>query len=179
MQKEYKIKSGETIYDIAVKALNGLDNLVYIIADNPDKIVSIDDDLNLLAADVILIDDSYYQKTTPGLSLNQGDLATTTKVKGVDQQSALDICLEVYGTLDNYVKVLTDNDFSNSDSQSVLFKECTFDLSRITDNTVRTRLKRNGIRFTTLLEEEKGDYLVTEDYADIVGTEDDYSIIAE
>lgn len=154
MLKEYKIQDGENVIDIAGVTLGGFDNIIRMIQESGGFFVSVDDDLSSKVTQSVPYDDSLYQKRAAELIIKDPkNEPTTGKIKSLFSQSSIDLCLEAYGDLDNYISFLQVNGINGTNERDMYGKEIIFELSK--QSSVRKDLLKNSVRFTTALDLQK------------------------
>lgn len=168
MLQEVKIKSNQSIYDVALNSLGGFDNLFYLINNNP-VLPNINADLDDYVSDSLSFDDVYYQIPSPRLYLKNNVISNISSVIGQEQQSIYDLCLMRYGSFDNLYRTVTDSKIVSLNNPSVNSVSCNFDSTIVVNNGIVSAIKKRNYQFATLVENESNtDYLLQEDGDDFL-----------
>lgn len=162
MLKENKILAGQTIFDLSNISLGGMDNIMTLIALNP-QFESLDVDLADFVGQNYIYDDAYYQNRTYQLQLpTPKEPSNIGTVLGYDNQSLEDLCLMAYGSLDFFVKFISDNNYKLN-SPEIATKTATFDKSLVIDGSLKPILTKKGyILAGGLVNETIDNYRITE-----------------
>ena len=176
MLQEIKIQSGQSIYDVSINELNGLDNLLQLLIQNKN-ITNLDFDLKNIATENIKYDDIYIEKKQAELTLTTSISSTIQNIKTLQGQSIYDICLQSYGSLDLMNKLLKDNNIYNLDSTDISMRNINFDETKVIDKYILDYIYKNKINYSTGINLNMK-VLVTESGI-IINTESGQTIIIE
>ena len=109
MPNVYKIKDGETIFDVAIATYGSLDQVYKIIQENPD-IESIDSELDLVAQPGLSVTFENDFVSPESQEERQLPEVETTNVYTVrDAQSIFDLALTLYGNVERVYQIIQDN----------------------------------------------------------------------
>lgn len=154
MLKDYNIRDNENSIDILTKETGNLDNLFSFLSENniagvnavltPTTTVQID-------TDWILFDNTILIKTAK-------KEVDSIKIKTYDGQSVYDVCLQSYGSLDELMQFLKENNKAGVDDADLQLKNVTL-------FTNRTSTKYENKLFSTLSKKEEvsvGNFILLE-----------------
>lgn len=142
---EYKVKYGQTIYDIAILTYGKVEYIYKLIKDNP-FIDSLDYDFDANPGAVIYWDESLAIPKSNELNANadvtEKTLSTIIPVNG---QSIFDICLMTYGDLKYLYTLLQDNNIVSLNDTNLIGKTIKFNPDLVQDIGVYNYLVQKPI----------------------------------
>ena len=94
---------------------------------------------------------------------------------GVNGQSLFDVCLNCYGGLDNYYKLLQDSDVENADVSVKSNQLFNFDAEQIIDESVNRTTTLSGILFATAAGDNGNTFYVVIENGDTLPPPTDYT----
>lgn len=146
MELDYKIKEGETIYDASNITLFGMDNIVQGLLIPSDLSFT-----SITGFQTIYYDENYIQNSTVQLQLNVPKEIDTYTVLSEENQSLYDVCLMNYGTLDEVVKLISDNsNLVSINDVNVSLRPINFSKSVNVKQYVASSIKKRNYSFATL-----------------------------
>ena len=145
----YKVQSGQTIFDIAIKTYGAIEYVYKLIEDN-DFIESIDYDFDVNPNAEIYWDETYATPVAPELVLS--DQATASNLQSItatNGQSLYDLCLMAYGDLTLMYKFLQENNISLN-SNNINGKMFIFNTDLVSDKGFYNYLRNKSKVINTL-----------------------------
>lgn len=155
MQSAYRVKYQETIYDLAILLYGDLSYMFKLMQDNP-AITNLNFDFDANAGLTILYDPKVKKppqtkrKTSWVIATNVGRLGPNIgQFTAVFGQNLYDVCMMTYGSLDQFQKLISDNNIGNSDHTDITGKVFKFDTTLIKDVEFYNYLKDTGYVIAT------------------------------
>lgn len=140
----YLVKSEDTIYDVALRTY-GLDSVYKLVQDN-----DLVDIASLTAMQNIDFDETFIVALPPVVQAKATVKESNIKtIIGRDGQTIYDICLMVYGSLENLYKLLIDSKIDSPNTGSLFNYSLTFDTEKQVDSMLYKHLNINKIVYNT------------------------------
>lgn len=169
MELDYKSKSGQTIFDVSNIALYGLDNIVLGLLSPSNKSLS-----STLSVEELKYNDTYIQESTIQLQLSVPKSSSIYVVKGLGNQSILDVCLMNYGNLDFLVSMLQENsNLVSINDMNVSLKDINFNANKSIQEYTVSSIKKKRVLFGTLYRAEDNNWILRDGTWDDTGVWDD------
>jgi len=111
---KHVIINGESLYDVCISVYGNLEALPTLLADNP-IITSWSMDISPLAGQVLLYDEALYNILPAQVKASKNISSSTKYLTGQDRQSIYDIAILSYGSFDQLVKLVTENNYTLQD----------------------------------------------------------------
>ena len=157
MELEYKSQSSQTVFDVSILNLLGMDNIILGLLQPSNKSL-----VSVLNLDTLLYESDLIENTVIQLDLTATDNSSLYEIKGSDGQSTFDLCIMQYGNLDLLMQMLQDNDnIVSINDIDVNSKIINFNA----DNTIQAYtpaiIKSKGYSFATIQKtsEDIGDFV--------------------
>jgi len=149
MPSVYQVKSGNTIYDIAMATYGSVAFVYKILQDNP-AITSLDFDFASNPGQMIIWNEALKVKAVavyvPPEKRQENNIKTYIARSG---QSLYDVCLQTYGSIDFIYKLITDNQIDNLNTYNLGRKQFIFDASLIADVSINQKNEDGNIFYAT------------------------------
>jgi hypothetical protein len=165
MQIAYRINSDESIFDIAIATIGGIDNL-FVALLQPNNI---NIDYTGIGSQLISYDNIYQIKNPASLSLVKKDIKNILNYFSLSGQSLYDICLQCYSSLDGLYKLIQDNNINSVDTTATEQINIKYNNTLNKDNKVNFNILKKNIKFVTAI--GVVNYRITED-GEVIITED-------
>ncbi len=146
---EYKIKYGQTVYDLVLIAYNDLAYTYKFLQENP-HITSIDFDLDANPGLTVTYDENFSVPEPPQFSAKNKEKSTTETITATNGQSIYDLCLMTYGDLGMIYKFMQENNIDSLNNTNLSGKVFTFNTALVSDTQVYNNIKATKKKFNTL-----------------------------
>jgi len=162
MELEYKIKQGQSLFDVSNINLYGLDNIVLGLLRPSGKSFT-DEPVNVN----VVYDNNYVQDNTIQLQLDVPAVSPIYSVNGLENQSIFDLCIMNYGNLDKLTEMIKDNsNIVSINDINVSEKSIIFNSNKLTEAYVQSIIKSKRYTYATIARVYNED-LVWDGYFDI------------
>jgi len=152
MELDYKVNSGQSIFDVSNLVLLGMDNIVMGLLSPSNKSL-----ISVLTLETLIYNDSYVQDKTIQLQLDVPKTNPDYVVKGKDGQSTFDLCVMNYGNLDKLVSMIQENsNLVSINDIDVSLKEINFNANKSIQDYTVSAIAKKGYIFGTLQKSELG-----------------------
>lgn len=150
MLTSFKIPNNISVCDLVCLVYGTTDLSVKLMMDNP-FITSINFDLTKFAGEIIFYNPSLTQVVPANLKFSTAPINPIKTYKVQQGQSIYDICNQVYGSVDQFSKLIDDNNladkFDNPDSLAGLFLK--YDSSITSNQAVSNSHKNKNVIYAT------------------------------
>lgn len=165
MLRASKIKSSQSIFDLANISMGGFDKIMTLIQLNPE-FESINVNLDNFVAKSFTYEDSYYKSSASQLELKAPKAKSVENtITGKEGQTIYDLVIMGTGNLDNLMAIIKANgSIFELNTPTVTLKQCKFDTSKIADSSVVSQIKSKGYILSADSKEIISDpYRITDD----------------
>jgi hypothetical protein len=149
MPSVYHVKSGDTLYDIALRTYGSASFAIKLIQDNP-AITSLNFDFSTSPGMMLVWDES--QKIISTSVITPASVPVPSNIQsytGRYGQTIYDVCLQLYGDLGYLFKLMTDNEISSLNIGTVAGIQFIFDSSLISDRSIFDRNDDDNVIYCT------------------------------
>lgn len=166
---DYKVKNGQTVYDVVNAIYKDLSFIYLFLSENP-IITSVDFNLDTIPNLIVIFNPDNILSIPAAINLLPPPTEITKKeFSAYSGMSIYDICLQVYGSLDLLYQLMADSNFNNLQSEVVVGEKFIFNPGKTVDNIFANFLKTTKKIITTLvftpsdaLLQENGYYILQE-----------------
>jgi hypothetical protein len=142
--KEYKIKDGDSLFDIAIASYGDLNNIKDLLTVNNVSL-----DTVLPVTENVQYNEIFIVKNSGELNLIPAPVNDILNVITYSNQNIFDIVSQSYTTLDCLYKFAKDNNIEGTNDTDIVMKQYIYDRALIADNKMKEHVEKYNIRFAT------------------------------